>query len=654
MRNKRFRLHRYFKILAAIAFFGMIMVARGQQLNSLPKTEILGKEYYIYEAKKGESVYAISKKYDWDLEELMRLNPDASNSLQKGSRLYYPTGQVAVVNEMPQPIEIDYSEMEPIEHTVKKGETVYSISRQYAVPLEIIYKYNPSSKKGVKSGEVITIPQNGSLPYYYYKTKRGDTLPGIAANYNTNVEDVLKNNPGLNGSNLKEGEIIRITINSNVGKIKTELVAEERVSQISGYKVSKDESWDDISEKTGVEVEMLKEANTGSENPSANTVINVPVVEVVEVEKNVSPESPAEMSFEEVREIYDSIKGLNPEEETLREVKIALILDEPGSKKDIDFTRGMLIGLSEFKDAPFKINFKVIDGRVSSGNLTDELDADEPNLIISTADKAFPLFLADYGNTNNVQVINVFDLKNDLYEDNASIVQLLPPSGIFYDRIATQIYKDNRRRKLVKVGEIDENDELASELTKLFDGEDISLSLEEFGAWEPELTESLLIYSYAGKKEEVADFITNVENLYETGPGLDFRVVGRSSWMALTDDFGNQFEKFNVYIPSRVWLDEEKESWKQFTEEYEKMFDGYPVRSIPNYAATGYDVARYFIPVVAENQGDFNRGLRQDDLIGLQNDIELTRVNNWGGFINNTSYLIGFRPNGFKEKIVVK
>ena len=636
------------------SLMGIVLTISAESPSKLPKTEILGKEYYIYEANKGESVYGIAKKFGWDVEELVRLNPDASSGIHKGDRLYYPTGQITVVTEVPEPIEVDVDSLEPIKHKVKKGENIYSISRQYGVPLEVIYKYNPSAKKGVKVGEVIEMPQSGYGQYYFYTVKRGDNLPSIANTFNTSIEDILKNNAGLTANNLKDGETIRLTINSNVGKIRTELVEEEVVSSISSYKVSKNETWDDIAEKTGVEVEVLKEANEEIENPQKNEFVNVPVVETVAVEKPVPVEDQTDLSHEDVQEIYDSIKGVNPDINVVEGVRMALILDEPNSKKDVDFTRGMLLALNEFKNVPYKIDFKVIDGRVSGDNLMVELDNYEPNLIVTTADRAFPLFLADYGNTNNVQVVNVFDLKNDLYEDNASIVQLLPPSSFFNDRIATRIYKDNHRRKLISVGEIDENDGIAMELFKLYDGVGENLSLEEFGSMEPDLFEPILIYSYASKKEEVADFLTNIDNLVENYPGLDYKIIGRSSWAAMIDDYGDKFQEYRVYVPSRVWLDTNSSEWKQFEDAYENFFNGVPIRSIPNFAASGYDVAKYFIPALDSNKGDFNKVLSLSEVEGLQNDISLNRVNNWGGFINGVGYIVRFEPDGSYEKIIVK
>ena len=431
-------------------------------------------------------------------------------------------------------------------------------------------------------------------------------------------------------------------------------MAEERISQISTYKVEKNEGWDEISEKTGVEVEVLKEANNDSDNPKENNVITVPVVETVEVEKTIMQKPQEDLTEDEMQELYDSIKGNTQDSIEVNTVKFALILDDPNGKKDIDFTRGVLLALSNFKTSPYKIDLKVLDGRISTGDLIDELDDYEPDIIVSTADKAFPLFLADYGNTNNVQIINAFDIKNDLYEDNASMIQILPPSAYFNDRISTRLYRDNQRRKLIAVGDQDENDGIATELFNLYDGEGQLITLEEFGGLEPNIMEPVLIYSFASKKEDVADFFNNVENLDESFPGFDFKIVGRLSWVAMIDEFGDKFSDYHVYIPSRVWLDEESESWKNFNENYETMFGGIPVRSIPNFAANGYDIATYFIPLVAENNGDFNKNLSPSGEEMLQTDFKLNRVNNWGGFINGVGYILQFTKDGKIEKLTVR
>ena len=624
----------------------------------LPKVEILGKEYYYHEIKKGESIYGIAKKYGWDLNELVRLNPNTSSDMEKGSRLYYPTGRVTVVTDSDETESADSIDYEPINHVVKKGETVYSISRQYNIPLDAIYAAHPSAKYGIKAGETIVIqqsPQTVNGKYLFYTIKSGDTLYSIAQKYKTTVGDIMKANPGVSQNNFRIGDAIRIDINSASNRIHTELVEEERLASLDSYKVKKNDTWQTIAESTGVDEESLKEANENMAEPKKNDVINVPVIETVQVEKQTVEEDPRELEPDGLVEIYDSVHNVNSDVRLLDEVRIAMLSDEPTSKKDLEFARGILISLNEMKDAPYKINFKVIDGRASTETVIDNLDDFEPNLIVATADKAFPAFLADYGNTNSIEIVNVFDVKNDLYEDNPSMVQLLPSSSYFNEQMADKIFDDYDSRELILVGNTDEGDGIAELLISKFDvGKVKKVSLSSLSEYT--LTEDgrYLVYAYPSKKEEVADLLQGVLNLKEAMPFADINVVGRPSWVTFVDTYGDKFGEAGVVIPSRLWLDTESVGWKRFNEEYENMFGGNPVKSFPNFAASGYDVAKYFIPSTAKNGGDFNKGFADVDDESLQTDIQLQRVNNWGGFFNPSGYLLEFRPGGYVEKILVK
>ena len=624
----------------------------------LPKVEILGKEYYYHEIKKGESIYGIAKKYDWDLNELVRLNPNTTSNMEKGSRLYYPTGRVAVISQPDDDVSEDSIVYEPINHIVKKGETVYSISRQYNIPLEAIYAAHPSAKYGIKSGETIVIqqsPQTVSGKYFFYTIKPGDTLYSVAQKYKTTVGDIMKANPGVSQNNFRIGDAIRIDINSASNRIHTELVEEERLASLDSYKVKKNDTWQSIAENTGVDETTLKEANENVIEPKKDVVINVPVIETVQVEKQSIDEDPRELEPEGLVEIYDSVHNVNSDVKLLDEVRIAMLSDEPTSKKDLEFARGILISLNEMKDAPYKINFKIIDGRASTETVIDNLDDFEPNLIVATADKAFPAFLADYGNTNSIEIVNVFDVKNDLYEDNPSMVQLLPSSSYFNEQMADKIFDDYGNRELILVGNTDESDGIAEFLISKFEvGKVKKVPLSSLSEYTLTDDGRYLVYAYPSKKEEVADLLQGVLNLKETTPYADINVVGRPSWVTFVDTYGDKFGEAGVIIPSRLWLDTESEGWKRFNEEYENMFGGNPVKSFPNFAASGYDVAKYFIPSTAKNGGDFNKGFADVNDGSLQTDIQLRRVSNWGGFFNPSGYLLEFRPGGYVEKILVK
>ena len=84
------KLYRISKFLLSIALLSISMVSYSENVDNLRKTIRNGEEYYIYEVKKGDSAYGISKKFGWDQDELLKNNPQASGSLSKGMKLFYP------------------------------------------------------------------------------------------------------------------------------------------------------------------------------------------------------------------------------------------------------------------------------------------------------------------------------------------------------------------------------------------------------------------------------------------------------------------------------------------------------------------------------------------------------------------------------------
>ena len=653
---------------ALIASLMTTLVTEAQKNVDLPTTDILGKQYYIYTTQKGESLYGIAYKYGWNIEELARLNPESTSNLRKGRILYYPVPESAdstalteeeTIQNYVDPDEIDLTAVnfEPIIHKVKKGESLYGIARQYGISLDEIYEVNPSAKYGIKTGEEIVIPQSDSTKFYYYTVKADDTLSAISKKYNTSIEDILTANPGLSENNFMEGETIRIIPNTSEPsrKLVTEHLSEDKLTGISGYKVGKNDTWATISEKTGVDEQTLRDVNSDATELKKNQVIHVPKVETFEFDRSYLVEDDTEISPERIHEIYDSIHGGLPSKLVLDKVKVALILDDPNSKKDTDFTRGFLIALHQNKKPEYKIDLKVIDGRVSTAALSDTIASYEPTIIISTADKAFPAFLADYGNTNNVSIINAFDLQNDLFEDNSSLIQMLLPTTFFSEHIADYIYDKNSERKLVIVGAVENSDAIGAQLINHFGEENVrKMTIEEFTAFVPEKEAQLLVYPTVTSKDDITTFLTNLETVKNASPFADIIVIGRPHWAAYSSDLLDRFKSNYVQVPARAWLDESTDKWKTFSEQYSTLFEGSPLKTIPNYAASGYDIANYFLPVISRNGNDFNLDIEIPNPELLQSDISLKRIHNWGGLMNMTGYILKFTPVYGLEKIVIQ
>ena len=55
--------------------------------EKLPVVEVLGRQYYVYEIKKGDSLFGVARKFGWDDKEIARLNPTATSPMQKGAKI---------------------------------------------------------------------------------------------------------------------------------------------------------------------------------------------------------------------------------------------------------------------------------------------------------------------------------------------------------------------------------------------------------------------------------------------------------------------------------------------------------------------------------------------------------------------------------------
>ena len=120
-------------------------------------------------------------------------------------------------------------------HTVKRGETVYSISKMYMISEETIYRLNPDVKHVIKTGLMLILPLNGeevSLNLKVYRVKRKESIKSIALKFNI-PEDLLKKyNKDLYIREVNKGERIKIPL------IKITMVNESKSSSKTSNKNS--------------------------------------------------------------------------------------------------------------------------------------------------------------------------------------------------------------------------------------------------------------------------------------------------------------------------------------------------------------------------------------------------------------------------------
>ena len=149
-------------------------------------------------------------------------------------------------------------------HKIEKGQSLYSITKLYTVTLDDIYKFNPETKSGTKTGQEIKVPFVSTAnsvvsqtvtstqtliasnvidtnKFYCHKVAKGETLYSILRKYNKTEKELAQINPNFTSS-IKEGQLIAINPKPAVTLVTVKqptIVAETKIDTTSGKGVVK-------------------------------------------------------------------------------------------------------------------------------------------------------------------------------------------------------------------------------------------------------------------------------------------------------------------------------------------------------------------------------------------------------------------------------
>lgn len=172
------------------------------QILKLPtlagEEEIIGDNAYV--VQKGDSLYSIARTYGTTVDELKRLNNLTSNALD--------VGQVLIISSSNNAPSIEDTSSNT--YSVKRGDSLYSIARNYGVTVDDLKKVNNLTSNTLSIGQILNIPgKNVTNVGSTYTVKSGDTLYSIARAFNTTLNDIkLLNN--LTSNVLSIGQILKI------------------------------------------------------------------------------------------------------------------------------------------------------------------------------------------------------------------------------------------------------------------------------------------------------------------------------------------------------------------------------------------------------------------------------------------------------------
>lgn len=100
---------------------------------------------------------------------------------------------------------------ENLEHKVRKGESLYSISKKYNVSVLELEQLNPAAKKGLAVNSILQISTKKETEVVLHEVVAKETLFGLSKKYNISVEKLKQLNPIVESEGLKIGQILQLS-----------------------------------------------------------------------------------------------------------------------------------------------------------------------------------------------------------------------------------------------------------------------------------------------------------------------------------------------------------------------------------------------------------------------------------------------------------
>jgi LysM repeat protein len=209
------------KILSGLFFFLLISQALwGQEPVQVTRSEnkviLEGKIYYIHIVKAGQTLFSIARAYNTTEKEIVIENPGAGSDLMIGQVLKIP--EKPVDERIPAPV----IQEEEKQHILKEGETLYAVSRLYGCTVDELIALNPGldindipvgyalkipTEKMPEVRSEITFDEDGFL---LHKVKRGETLYSISRAYGVSIREIRSENTELGWGGPRIGDVLRI------------------------------------------------------------------------------------------------------------------------------------------------------------------------------------------------------------------------------------------------------------------------------------------------------------------------------------------------------------------------------------------------------------------------------------------------------------
>ena len=593
---------------------------------------INGKKYYIHKVEIGQTLYSVSKAYNVDREEIKRNNNLSSNEIKAGQLLKIPFTEIRNTDSSP-----DF-----FYHKVKQGETLFSLSQKYYVTVEKIIESNPVVKYGLKTDQILKIPnsfkknrEDREKKYFLYTVKADDTLYSISRKYNLTVEDLLKLNPDAKNG-IKIGQTIKIPNNSIQNN----------------------------------DIQNNPETNDTTDN-ILNKGLNDPLYFT---ENGITPCRQFEYSKDKSFEVVLLLPLFL--EQNLHYISRYSKEKDPmfykNTKRFTELYEGVLLALQKVKSQGFSVNLKVFDTENDSlkvENIMASLNYPNVDLIIGPVYSKNVIIASEYAARHHINLISPLSKNLSLLNNNPFVFQTVPSMNAETDKISEILKQHNDSTNVIIIydgsdyqlkiiNRFKQNFSLNDTLRTLTDtsvfkiikyDSDIKMMDKEQTKINRALKPKFNNIVYIPSDNEV--FVTQViDKLYAADDSMHIEIIGSDNWINFQNINSATFNKLSFNFVSPFYIDYSSAEVKGFIKTYRTVYETEP----SFFAFQAYDITCYFLNSLRKYGRIFQFCLSSEDAFpnshGLIYNFNFERINTHSGFENKAVFILKFNDSFQLEK----
>lgn len=556
-----------------------------------------------------------------------------------------------------------------IVHTVEKGQTLFGISKHYAVPLKDVAKANPGAELGLSIGQVLLVPTRkqsrrelraapklGEGELLHTVAKR-ETLYGISRQYGVTQEDLRRWNPDL-AYGLRTGMVLHIQVAKSTAAPPV-AIQPAVADNAEFHHVAAGETLYALSKRYGLSGEAIKAANGGlPEGLKAGTYVRIPRTDTTAtVDSTAAVDTVARPPVSVYREIAVLLPFTDLANDSTVEAQGG---PSPITEAAIEFRAGLGLALDTLRKMGLNADVHVFDTGVEPAQWNPLFRSDDVRgmdlyvgpfhrsaveAMVRAAGGAPVICPVQQSNKvllGNPTVSKAVGSRTDRIKLMARYIAvkhardnvLLVKPDIYSERALAQLMEDELKALLPPVAGMP-GDSLQVVACERRNVENVLKQLD------PTRRNIVVVPS-----EDVELVTTVVNKLSAKADKTPITVYGLNTWMDMPSLDISALVKLNVHLPANSFIDRSNSAVNDFVAKYRAKYNNEP----GEYAFLGYDVALYYISALMQFGDHFPVHYALVQASPLHMGFRMVKLGPENGWSNGSAVMLQYLPEGIRKE----